>query len=107
MMTTTAKPRVTQIARIKALRDRLNKAEQLVKNGKVHSVVDMPSHWVVEGSRGHYLVNESCPCPDFVNRSDIIETYCKHQLAALLYEEQIEGPNYDPELERKINELYN
>jgi hypothetical protein len=43
-MTTTTKPQVTQIACIKALRDRLIKAEELVKNGKVHPVIDMLEH---------------------------------------------------------------
>jgi predicted nucleic acid-binding Zn finger protein len=104
-MTTTTKPQVTQIACIKALRDRLIKAEELVKNGKVHPVIDMPEHWVVEGSNGHYLVNNNCPCPDFVNRTDLIETYCKHRLAAMLYAEQ--AREHDEELERKISDLYN
>jgi predicted nucleic acid-binding Zn finger protein len=101
----TTKPQVTQIARVKALRDRLNKAEELVKEGRVHRVMHLPDHWVVEGGKGHYLVNESCPCPDFVNRTDLIETYCKHRLAAMLYAEQ--AREHDEELERKISDLYN
>jgi predicted nucleic acid-binding Zn finger protein len=99
MTIATTEPQVTQIARIKALRDRLIKAEELVKAGKVHPVIDMSDHWVVEGSKGHYLVNENCPCPDFVNRTDWIETYCKHRLATILYAEQAKSSEQDTELE--------
>jgi predicted nucleic acid-binding Zn finger protein len=106
-MTTTSRPHVTQIARIKALRDRLIKAEELVKAGKVHPAIDIADHWVVEGSNGHYLVNQNCPCPDFVNRTDLIETYCKHRLAAMLYAGQAKSSEQDTELERKVSELYN
>jgi predicted nucleic acid-binding Zn finger protein len=106
-MTTTSKPPITQIARIKALRERLIKAEQLVKEGKVHPVIGMPDYWVVEGGNGHYLVNNNCPCPDFVNRTDLIETYCKHRLAAMLYAEQAKSSEQHEELERKVSELYN
>jgi predicted nucleic acid-binding Zn finger protein len=102
-MITTPSPKVSQISRIKALRDRLNKAEELVRDGKVHSVVDMLDHWVVEGSHGHYLVNNNCSCPDFVHRTDLIETYCKHHLAAMLYAEQVAQ---DEDLEKKVQDLY-
>jgi predicted nucleic acid-binding Zn finger protein len=106
-MTTTTKPQATQIARIKALRDRLNKAEELVKAGKVHPVIDMPDHWVVEGSNGHYLVNNNCSCPDFLHRTNLLEGYCKHRLAALLYaeEHQQPEPSGKEELERKLADL--
>jgi hypothetical protein len=95
------------IQRLKALRDRLDKAEELVRGCKVHQVIDMPGHYVVEGAGGHYIVNESCLCPDFLHRGgELVDGYCKHKLAALIYEEEVKGPNYNPELERKIQELY-
>jgi|ERR671915_1042550 predicted nucleic acid-binding Zn finger protein len=103
-MATTTRPQVTQIARIKVLRDRLIKAEELVKERKVHQVMDMLEHWVVEGSSGHYLVNHNCSCPDFVNCSDLIETYCKHRLAAMLYAEK-ESLDHK-EMEQKVVDLY-
>jgi hypothetical protein len=107
MGTSTNTP-VNPIKRLKALRDRLDKAEELVMEYKVHSVVNMPGHYVVEGEKGTlYIVNESCLCPDFLyHGGELVDGYCKHKLAALLYEEEVKGPNYDPELERKIQELY-
>jgi len=108
-MTTTTKPQVTQIARIKALRDRLNKSEELVKQGKVHPVTRIPGYHMVERSQGHYLINQTCHCGDFINRTDLLEGYCKHRLSALLYaeEHQQPEPSSKGELERKINDLYN
>jgi predicted nucleic acid-binding Zn finger protein len=106
-MTTVSKPLVPQIARIKALRDRLVKAEELVQEEKVHPVMGMPGYCVVEGSNEHYLVNQTCHCPDFVHRTDLIETYCKHRLAAMLYAEEHPQPLDKEELERKVNDLYN
>jgi flavin-binding protein dodecin len=94
------------LAHLKALRDRLDKAEELVRELKVHQVIDMRGHYVVEGEKGHYIVNDSCLCLDFLHCTELVDGYCKHKLAALLYEEQVKGPNYDPELERKIQELY-
>jgi hypothetical protein len=82
--TTTASP----IAQIEALYVRLSKARTLVANGKVHPVVNMPSHYVVEGNAGFYIVNGSCCCNDAANRNELIKGHCKHRLAALLYAEQ-------------------
>jgi predicted nucleic acid-binding Zn finger protein len=108
MTIATTKPQVTQITRIKALRDRLIKAEELAREGKVHPVIDMPDHWVVEGTDRHYLVNNSCFCPDFLHRTHLLEGYCKHRLAALLYaeEHQQPEPSGKEELERNIADLY-
>jgi hypothetical protein len=54
-MSTSTKTPVTPIARLKALRDRLDRAEELVREGKVHQIIDMPGHYVVEGERGGAL----------------------------------------------------
>lgn len=104
-MTTASTFQMAEITRIKALHDRLVKAEELVRDGKVHPVTGMAGHWVVEGRRGHYLVNKECTCPDYIHRTHLIEGYCKHRLAAMLYAEG--EPPQDAELERKIDELYN
>jgi predicted nucleic acid-binding Zn finger protein len=117
MTTPNSAPQVNPIAQIKALHDRLIKAEALVAEGKVNPLVNLSDHYIVEGSQGYYLVNGTCECADFTNRSDLIKTYCKHRLAALLYAEQAdrpkatrkskaESPERDEDLTRKINELY-
>jgi hypothetical protein len=104
-MTTASTFQIAEITRIKALRDRLVKAEELVRDGKVHPVMDMAGQWVVEGSQGHYLVNKDCTCPDYIHRTHLIEGYCKHRLAAMLYAEQ-EAPERN-DLDQKIKDLYN
>jgi predicted nucleic acid-binding Zn finger protein len=87
-MATTSNPQINPIAQIRALHDRLARAEELVAEGKVHPVVNMADHYIVQGSQGYYLINGSCTCPDFTNRTDLIKGYCKHRLSALLYAEQ-------------------
>jgi predicted nucleic acid-binding Zn finger protein len=120
-MTTTSTPQVNPVAQIRALHDRLLRAEALVADGKVHPVIEMSDHYIVESSKGYYLVNDECTCPDFTTRTDLIKTYCKHRLAALVYADQqvqadqlkatrkseAESPKKDEELERKVSDLYN
>jgi hypothetical protein len=88
MTTTSSIPTVSPIVQIETLYDRLSKARALVANGKVHPVVNMPSHYAVEGNVGFYIVNGSCCCNDAAKRSELIKGHCKHRLAALLYAEQ-------------------
>jgi hypothetical protein len=53
------------VAQIRALHDRLLRAEILASAGKVHSVVDMPDAYIVEETKGPYLIKDGkCPCPD-------------------------------------------
>jgi hypothetical protein len=125
-MTTTSTATVSPIAQIKALHHRLLKGEELVANGKVSPVVNMPDHYVVEGNAGFYLVNGSCCCEDATNRQELIRGYCKHRLAVELFKEtpkatgkairkaKAEVQEVAPEtvyevlddLEAKINDLY-
>ena|ERR687895_287806 len=117
-------PQVSPVAQIRALHDRLVRAEALVAANKVHLVVNMPDHYIVEGNTGFYVVNGSCVCDDATNRFDLTKGHCKHRLAALLYAEQqakaetaqtskakangkakAESPK-DNELESKVAELY-
>ena len=82
-MTTPPSPATT----IRALNDRLLKAEALVAENKVHPVYGMDGHYIVEGKGAKYLVNGQCICPDSVNRPEL-KGLCKHKKAATLYAEQ-------------------
>ena len=77
------------IQKIEALHCRLEKARQIVAEGKVQPVLGMPDHFTVEAStgNGHYLVNDTCSCPDAVNRSELTKGLCKHKLAVIVYTE--------------------
>jgi hypothetical protein len=108
------------VARIKALHDRLLKAEILVAYGKVHQVVDMEGHYLVEGIKEPYLVKDGkCSCPDAASRNGLINGHCKHVLATMLYQQELglarpsetkpDGPATDKgqDIESKISDLYN
>jgi hypothetical protein len=118
-MTIAGNSQISRVAQIRALHDRLVRAEALVADSKVHPVYGMPGHYIVEGKEAKYLVNGSCICPDATNRPEL-KGLCKHKLAATIYAEQqaladnpqaakattqAESPKNE-ELERQIAELY-
>jgi hypothetical protein len=105
------------VAQIRALHDRLLRAEILVAYGKVHQVVDMAGHYFVEGVKGPYLVQDGkCSCPDATSRNGLINGHCKHLLASMIYHQELaptvttksnpNGTSTDKELEAKIADLY-
>jgi hypothetical protein len=99
-MTTTS-----PVKQIEALNQRLEKARQIVAEGKVHPIVGMENHFTVEGGKGFYLVNGHCSCPDAKNREGLHRGFCKHKLAVELYKEtQVQETKED--LESKIDDLY-
>ena len=77
------------IQKIEALHCRLQKAKGIVADSRVKPVLGMPDHFVVESTtgEGHYLVNDTCSCPDAANRSELTDGLCKHKLAVLVYQE--------------------
>ncbi len=81
------------IEKIEALHCRLERARQIVAEGKVRHVLGMKEHYTVESStgNGHYLVNDTCSCPDAANRSELTDGLCKHRLAVLVYQESQEA----------------
>ncbi len=81
------------IEKIEALHCRLEKAREIVAEGKVKPVLGMDEHFTVESSTGtgHYLVNSTCSCPDAQNRSELTKGLCKHKLAVLVYQEAQEA----------------
>jgi hypothetical protein len=122
MTTTSSAPTMSPVAKIRALHDRLIKAEALVASGKVRPVYGIEDHYFVEGSKDVYLVNGVCHCPDATNRPEL--KWCKHRLSVEIFKEQqtiaedpkvakattkanTTPPETDPELERQIQELYN
>jgi hypothetical protein len=117
MVTQAPNIRTPIVAQIWALHDRLLKAEILVAYRKVHPVVDMPDHYMVEGSKGLYLVKDGkCSCPDAASRNGLIGGRCKHLLASIIYQQELgpartieanpKGPSTDKELEAKVADLY-
>ena len=105
-MTTPPSPATT----IRALNDRLLKAEALVAENKVHPVYGMNGHFIVEGKDAQYLVNGRCICPDSANRTELRGWY-KHKLAATIYAQQEANadtpqPAWTEEDEVKLKELF-
>jgi hypothetical protein len=120
MLTQAPNTQAPIVAQIRALHDRLLRAEILASTGKVHSVVDMPDAYIVEGTKGPYLIKDvKCPCPDATNRNGLTDAHCKHLLATLLYCQEVgasktgtgpapKGTSTDTghDLESKIQDLY-
>lgn len=74
---------MNKIERITGFINRLERAEELLLEGRVHRVEGLPQVYVVRGSQ-NYLVDlerESCTCPDHARGNT-----CKHLLAAVLLE---------------------
>jgi len=75
---------------IEALHQRLEKARQLVADGKVQPIIGYERHYVVQASKGGvYVVNSECPCPDAQQRTDVHRGWCKHKLAVELVKERV------------------
>jgi hypothetical protein len=101
---------------------RLEKAKAIATAGKVHPIVGMDEHYVVESSKGDfYLVNGTCTCIDAQQRTDLHHGWCKHKLAVELYKDTLKAetpeaskktnrngssPQDKDELEQKVNDLY-
>ncbi len=115
MATKNGTPQVSPVAQIRALHDRLIRAEVLVADNRVHPAVNLPGHYIVQGNAGFYVINGECHCADATNRTDLLKGYCKHRLAALVYAEQMdsskdlasnESPQKDEGLAEKLADLY-
>ncbi len=88
-----------RLGRLEELLKRLERAEALVAEGRVHPVEGLPGHYVVEGSRP-YLVDlegETCTCPDFAKGHT-----CKHLMAAYLWEKGLEAGRKEELVEVKL-----
>ena len=79
---------VSEIWRIEALWARLERARQLVADGKVSHNPDNPNLYRVESQTrpgAYYTVAESCECKDASIQSRLIGPLCKHVLAVILF----------------------
>ncbi len=103
---------VSPVKQIEQLNQRLEKARQIVAEGKVNPIIGKDNHYTIEGCDGFYLVNDTCSCPDAEHRNELHQGWCKHRLSVELYKEiQDEAktkaePKVDADLEAKIADLY-
>ena len=81
----------TSVQQIEALYQRLQRAREIVADGKVFPIVGMDDHYTVQGTAGHYLVNEHCTCQDAQQPSEMHHGWCKHKLSVELYKETQEA----------------
>ena len=98
---------VTMVQQIEGLSKRLEKARQLVTDGKIQPVLGMESHYVVESSKGDrfYLGNGECTCPDARQRVEVHNGWCKHNLAAELFKEA-QGATQEARVKEDVESLY-
>ncbi len=70
MTTPTETPAMSPVVQIEKLHERLEKARQIVAEGRVHPVLNREGYYVVLASSGDgfYLVNATCECPDYGNK---------------------------------------
>jgi hypothetical protein len=119
MTATNYAPGISPIQQIESLYARLGKARAIASAGKVHPIVGVNEHYVVESSKGgYYLINGECTCVDAQQRTDLHHGWCKHKLAVELCKEtpkadtpkatqktMADSPQ-DEELEHKVADLY-
>ena len=87
----TMTPTMTLVTRIEGLAARLTEAYGLV--AQVSPVLGIDNHYVVRNAQGYYLVaNGKCTCPDAKYRREVHQGWCKHRLAAALYQDTVAVP---------------
>ena len=82
-----------QAKEVKALAERLARAEALVAAGAVKPITGLPEHFAVVNGSGDslYLVHlradgtACCSCPDYVERQSKVDQPCKHILSSEHY----------------------
>lgn len=84
---------------VKAMAQRLEKAEALVREGAVYAISGRDGGFVVRNGDGTQMYGvslregrESCSCPDFEQRQRDAGLPCKHLLAAQLFKGEGELP---------------
>ncbi len=85
---------ISEIWRIEALWSRLERARQLLADGKVSRDPDNPQQYRVE-SQAHpgafYTTAETCGFKDASIRSQLVVPLCKHVLAVILFRSNHNG----------------
>jgi hypothetical protein len=90
MTTTSGTPTISPIQQIESMYQRLEKARSIFAAVKVHRVLGLDGHYVVQSSTGDgfYQVNGTCTCQDAQHRTEIRHGWCCHKLAVELLKEQ-------------------
>ena len=104
---------VSPVTQIESLYKRLEKARQLVTDGRVHPVVGMDGHFVVQGNAGYYLVicgheQCNCTCPDHQQRQEVHHGWCKHRITVAVFQEsqaQAEAPKLQPPANAEMDRM--
>ena len=89
-MTTETTPQLSPVKQIESLYARLEKARSIFAAGKVHRILGLDQHYVVESSKGDgfYQVNGVCTCMDAQHRTELHHGWCCHKLAVEIFKEQ-------------------
>jgi hypothetical protein len=89
-MTRETTPQLSPVKQIESLYHRLEKARTIYAAGKVHRILGLDQHYVVESSKGDgfYSINAICTCPDAQNRTELHHGWCCHKLAVEIFKEQ-------------------
>src|ERR671919_332131 len=111
-MATENTPQLSPVKQIESLYQRLEKARSIFAAGKVHRILGLDEHYVVESSKGDgfYQVNGICTCMDAQHRTEVHHGWCCHKLAVELFKEQealapASIKASEPQPERDINDL--
>ena len=78
------------VEQIRQLTQRLEKAQKLVDQGKVHPILNLDGCYFVESNSRQgsgWMVNGECACEDSQNRQDLHHGYCFHRLAVELFKD--------------------
>jgi hypothetical protein len=121
-MTTETTPQLSPVKQIESLYARLEKARSIFAAGKVHKILGLEEHYVVESSKGDgfYQVNGICTCLDAQHRTEVHHGWCAHKLAVEIFKEQqaiadnprvakstkVTTPESDRTLEDQLEDLY-
>ena len=81
---------ISPVTQIEELSKRLERAREIVAEGRVVPVLGKDNQYVVRACKGgYYLVNGECTCRDAQYRSEVHKGWCKHMLAVELYKETL------------------
>ena len=81
---------VSPVKQITELHKRLGRAQKIVGEGRVFSVVGREDLHIVRGSGNDYMVGvNGCSCPDAKFGALLHHGYCKHRLAVCIYVESL------------------
>lgn len=86
------------LEQIEALAERLERAKEIVAAGVVEPIEGWDGAYVVTNGEGKkYLVSpDGCTCPDYTFRAEVTRGWCKHRIAAAIFEETARSADTEP-----------